>query len=107
METLGASGDVARLRIISEVKTLKSKRPSQTDLQFERRWGHPLLEFARWLAGTGFWISHFVIATGLTALALLTWFDVTVHQTAATIGTMTFGVALLFGFAGWIARCKR
>ncbi len=98
---------LARLRIISEVKNLNSKRPSQTNLQFERRWGDPLLEFARWLAGTGFWISHLVIVTALAALVVLIWFDVTVHQTAPTMETMTFGLASLFGFAGWIARCKR
>ena len=89
------------------MKYLKSKRTSQADLRSERRWGHPLLEFARWLAGTGFWICHFVIATTLIALVLLTLFDVTVHRIAATLGTMIFGVVLLLGFVGWTARSKR
>ncbi len=89
------------------MKTLRNKHPSQSGLLFERRWGHPLLGFARFLTGAGFWISHGVIVAGAVAVLLLTWFDATIHQAAATMGTMAFGVALLFAFAGWIARCSR
>lgn len=76
-------------------------------VQIYVRWGHPLIGFARCLAGSGFWISHFVIVAGVVTVLLLTWFDATIHQTAATIATMAFGVACLFAFAGWIARCSR
>lgn len=88
------------------MKTPKNKHPSRSGLPFERRWGHPLLGFARFLAGAGFWISHIVIVAGVVGVLLSTWFDATIDETAATMATMAFGVAAFFAFAGWIARCS-
>lgn len=89
------------------MKTLKNKHPSRSRLLFERRWSHPLLGFARFLAGAGFWISHVVIVAGVIGVLLLGWFDAIVNETVGTLATMAFGVALLFAFAGWIARYGR
>ena len=70
----------------------RSTHPSRSELAFERRWGHPLIGFARFLASAGFWISHFVIVAGVGTALLLTSFDATIHHTTATIATMAFGV---------------
>ena len=74
---------------------------------FEYRWGHPLLGFARFMGGTGFWISHAVIVSSVAGVLLLRWLETTVHQPVGTLATMTFGVAFQFAFAGWIARRSR
>ena len=74
---------------------------------FEYRWGHPLPGFARFLGGTGFWISHAVIVSSVAGVLLLRWIETTLNQTIVTLATMMFGVALLFAFAGWIARRSR
>ena len=89
------------------MKAFKEKHQFESDLSFERRWGHPLLGFARFLGGAGFWISHVVIVSSVAGVLLLMWFDTTINKTIGTLATMTFGVALLFAFAGWIARCSR
>jgi hypothetical protein len=55
------------------MKTFRYKHPSQSDLLFERCWGHPLLGYG-------------VIVAGAVAVLLLSWFDATIHQAAATWG---------------------
>ena len=92
---------------MSEMKSPKNEPTSGSGRSSERRWGHPLLGFARFLAGAGFWISHAIIVVGMVAVLLLTWSGATLDDITATLATMLFGVALLFAFAGWIARCSR
>ncbi len=83
--------------------TLSSNEGRSSDL----RWCHPLADF---LGGTGLWISHVAVAIGVIGMVLLTWFDVQtdgVWGIVAAPATMVFGVAVLFAFAGWIARSSR
>ena len=89
------------------MKTLNDKHPSASGPLFEHHWGHPILDFARFLTGTGFWISHAVIVLSVAGVLLMMWFDTTINSTVGTLAILTFGVALLFAFAGWIARCSR
>jgi len=55
----------------------------------------------------GFWLTHAFIVAGLCGLVLIEWFDATINEALGTLVTMTFGIALLFAFAGWIARYAR
>lgn len=88
------------------MKAFKEKHQFESDLSFEHRSGHPLFGFARFLGGAGSWISHAVIVSGVAGVLLLMWFDTTINKTIGTAATMTFGVAMLFAFAGRIARCR-
>ena len=90
------------------MKSLENEHPTRLGhASDERRWGHPLLGFARFLVGTGFWISHGVIVVGVVAVLLLTWFDATINDTVGALARMLFRVACLFAFAGWLARRDR
>ena len=65
---------------------------------------HP---FAGFLAGTGFWISHLVVAVGAAAVLLLVLLDLQIDgvwKLVAAAATIVAGYAVLFAFAGCIAR---
>ena len=89
------------------MQTRRYKRLSCEQRSSDLRWCHPLIGFHAILAGVGFCISHLMVAIGVIAVVLLEWFDVQIYgawQAVATTATMVFGVAVLFAFAGWIAR---
>ena len=73
----------------------------------ERHWGHPLSKF---LAGMGFWIAHVVVAIGVVVVTWLTIFGVRIHGAwtiVAAAALIMFAYAVLFAFAGWLARSGR
>lgn len=70
----------------------------------ELRWGHPLLRFARFLGGAGFWLSHGLVVAGVVALLLTAWLDLQVSEVLIVLTIMVSGIAWLFAFAGWLAR---
>lgn len=88
-------------------QTRKNTSSSCDKRSLDRRWSHPLIGF---LGGVGFWISHVVVAIGIIAVVLLTWFDVQLDGPWPVIvpaAIMVFGYALLFAFAGWLVRSNR
>jgi len=92
------------------MQTSKNDPPSCGQRSTEPRWGHPLIGFAHFLAGTGFWFFHVVIIIAALAVLLLTWCGTNIdgiRAVVATVGTLVLGVATLFAFAGWIARSTR
>ena len=83
--------------------TLKNKHPSRSGLLFDRRWGHPLLGFARFLAGVGFWISHVVIVVGVVSVLLLTWFECDHQRDCRDIGDYGIWRGIAFRLC-WVDR---
>lgn len=89
------------------MKNFKHGRRDEPDRELEDRWGHPLLAFSRFLGGIGFWIVHAFIVVSICGFLVLDMFDVPVNEAIGTLAMMTLGIALLFAFAGWVARCGR
>lgn len=88
-------------------QTRKDTSSAFDQSSLERRWAHPLFRF---LGGVGFWIAHVVVAIGVIVVTLLTLFGVQIHgrwAIAAAAALIVFGYAVLFAFAGWIARRSR
>ena len=90
-----------------EMKTQKNNHSPRSIPIIEHRWGHPLLGSARFLGSVGLGTSHAIVVSSVAGVLLLMWFNTIINATTGPLATMTFGVALLFDFAGWIARCSR
>lgn len=82
----------------------KHRLSSSDDRPSDLRWCHPLVHI---LDGIVCWTSNQVVAIGVIAMVFLTWFEAQTDEIWRIViapAMMVFGVALLFAFAGWIAR---
>jgi hypothetical protein len=52
------------------------------------------------LSGIGYWTAHAVIVAGLVGMLLIWWLDAMISEMLGTLAAMTFGMAILFAFAG-------